>query len=376
MSKLTIRQLLNQTSGFSGGDDRLMLVVEPGSTLQSLARESAGLRLANRPGRRVSYSNWNYVLLGALIEQASGRDYGEFMDEFIFPALGMRSSAASPGAAADSALARGHQWWFGVAVPAVDKFRPDLAPAGFIVSTLPDMAAWLAANLGTGGLDRRVLLSEDGWRIMHSLPDGADEGYAMGWAVRRTEAGPLFFHEGMTSTSFAAAYFHPRSGYGLVALSPASGLYTPKEVSRLAERLMYRSLGLPEKRAAPIFALWKAAWAVGSALLAALVYLQYRGLVSWYRQRKANPPPQPARFAIGLLASAAADGVVPFFIFVIVPRGAGFPLWRAMLAWQGDLAVVILAFSSWMTALAAARLVFGLDLCLGYFRTTRRKDKS
>ncbi len=52
------------------------------------------------PGERYSYSNSNYVLLAHIIEQASGRSYGDFLAENIFRPLRMANSGhdANPDA--------------------------------------------------------------------------------------------------------------------------------------------------------------------------------------------------------------------------------------------------------------------------------------
>lgn len=42
------------------------------------------------PGEKWAYSNWGYMLLGAIIEQASGQRYAEFLQQAFFDPLGMR----------------------------------------------------------------------------------------------------------------------------------------------------------------------------------------------------------------------------------------------------------------------------------------------
>jgi CubicO group peptidase (beta-lactamase class C family) len=48
--------------------------------------------LAFSPGEKLSYSNSGYILLGAIIEKASGKSYEDFIEQEIFAPLGMKRS--------------------------------------------------------------------------------------------------------------------------------------------------------------------------------------------------------------------------------------------------------------------------------------------
>ena len=48
--------------------------------------------LVNEPGTRYSYTSYGYNLLGAVIEGASGKSYGEYMTENVWKPLGMRNT--------------------------------------------------------------------------------------------------------------------------------------------------------------------------------------------------------------------------------------------------------------------------------------------
>jgi len=51
-----------------------------------------GQTLEFEPGERFAYSNSGYVLLGCIVEKASGRSYEQFMQEFVLKPLGMKDS--------------------------------------------------------------------------------------------------------------------------------------------------------------------------------------------------------------------------------------------------------------------------------------------
>jgi CubicO group peptidase (beta-lactamase class C family) len=53
-------------------------------------------RLTYEPGNHYAYSNAGYVILGAIIEEASGRDYESYCRETVLTPLGARDAALDP----------------------------------------------------------------------------------------------------------------------------------------------------------------------------------------------------------------------------------------------------------------------------------------
>ena len=99
--EVTVRSLLNQTSGFGAYD--------------SLA-EAADGELGETFGA-FSYANANYDLLGRVVEGASGEDYACYLDEHVLEPLGMASTTADPARAEALGMVPGHRDWFGLPVP-------------------------------------------------------------------------------------------------------------------------------------------------------------------------------------------------------------------------------------------------------------------
>jgi D-alanyl-D-alanine carboxypeptidase len=48
------------------------------------------------PGAQADYSNYGYILLGAVIEQVSGKSYYDYVDEHVFKPAGMASTGSLP----------------------------------------------------------------------------------------------------------------------------------------------------------------------------------------------------------------------------------------------------------------------------------------
>ena len=95
--KITVRQLLNHTSGlYDYAEDKVFLAqldhpnkVWSPSALVKIATKHQPVF---RPGRRWSYSNTGYILLGLMVEEATGNKLGRELRERIFEPLGLRGT--------------------------------------------------------------------------------------------------------------------------------------------------------------------------------------------------------------------------------------------------------------------------------------------
>jgi Beta-lactamase class C and other penicillin binding proteins len=76
---VTVRQLLNQTSGIKNYTALPALAADKEYTPKEIIEAVAAEPLEFTPGSAWRYSNTNYFLLGLLIEKVSGASYGEFL---------------------------------------------------------------------------------------------------------------------------------------------------------------------------------------------------------------------------------------------------------------------------------------------------------
>jgi CubicO group peptidase (beta-lactamase class C family) len=167
-ARITIRHLMNQTSGFSR-DDGIEPVLE--ERVQSLEEAVAELRTVelNRPaGETYEYSNLNFVVLGLIVQTVSGQPWTAYIGEHIFGPLGMHNSFPSLADAEEHGLTAVHRYWFGVPVESEGSYLPSLAPTGWLYSSAEDMARYLAMYLGGGSYQGTHLLSEEGIQQMLS----------------------------------------------------------------------------------------------------------------------------------------------------------------------------------------------------------------
>jgi CubicO group peptidase (beta-lactamase class C family) len=147
-ARITVRHLLNQTSGLSRADGIAPLVEQTQASTMALARAMSSTVL-NRPvGASYEYSNLNFVLLGALLETVSGRPWPQLVQERVFAPLALQHSHTDPGQA--PGMTALHRYWFGVPLQHELQALPGMAPAGNLVSSANDMARYAAILLAGG----------------------------------------------------------------------------------------------------------------------------------------------------------------------------------------------------------------------------------
>lgn len=226
--QVTVRRLLEHTSGLpelAGSPETTWLRDAP---IGESARQVIGTELVSEPGTAWRYANANYVLLGALIEEVTGRPYADHLDERLFEPLGMTRTTARLDEARQLGLRDGHRYVLGVPVAHLTH-REGLVPAGLVVSTAHDLGRYLEALLEGGQLDGERVLSEASVNAMFAPATAAGLGpwakqpvasYGLGWFVGGTPFGPtpVVFHPGATPDFGATAALVPSTSSALVLL--------------------------------------------------------------------------------------------------------------------------------------------------------------
>ncbi|MBN6053215.1 beta-lactamase family protein, partial [Nonomuraea sp. RK-328] len=143
-AKITVRQLLNQTSGMADSAFHEKSLSQP-ETFQGAVARLRTARLATEPGTAFSYHNTNYQVAARLVEVVSDRPFAAYLDAYVFQPLGMRHSRTLDTDRDLPGSARGHLYVLGraVALPEPPGFGNG---SGGVVSTAGDMARWLIAQ--------------------------------------------------------------------------------------------------------------------------------------------------------------------------------------------------------------------------------------
>nr|SBO93034.1 Beta-lactamase [Nonomuraea gerenzanensis] len=209
---ITVRQLLDQTSGMADSTFREKSLPQP-STLKGAVARLRTARLAAAPGTAYSYHNTNFQVAARLVEVVSGRPFAAFLDAEVFEPLGMRHSTTIDTDRDLPGSARGHLYVLGHAIPLPE-------PTGFgngsggVLSTAHDLARWLIAQSTGDGV-----LSPSSVEALRT-PSRQNPGYALGWSLGRTPRGAATLeHGGDLFTSTAHQLLIPASGYGIAVMA-------------------------------------------------------------------------------------------------------------------------------------------------------------
>ncbi|MFN2341007.1 MAG: serine hydrolase domain-containing protein, partial [Halanaerobium sp.] len=159
---ITVRQLLHHQSGLT--EEEYFNDLPDDLSIEAGVEDLYGMSLSHNPGTSFSYFNPNYNMLGLIIEEVSGQSYKNYLSENILRPLEMNNTYLSDEGAAK--VISGHGAVFSIPVEREEKYKNYALPAGYIISTVDDMANYLLYQL-SGEFKGRQLLSADYFNAMH-----------------------------------------------------------------------------------------------------------------------------------------------------------------------------------------------------------------
>ncbi len=194
-----------------------------------IARSSAvekilSLSPLSPPGSQYLYSNWNYIIAGAILEKISGQAWETLMQEKLFTPLKMTSCGF--GSAADPLLPNPNQPWpHRLSNNQVVSVLPDVfsdnpksfGPAGTVHCSLQDWGSFLQSHLdGSNGKDTPILAANS-FKKLHTGYKG-QEYTAGGWLrlERSWLDGFALQHTGSNTYNFANVWLLPKNNVGIM----------------------------------------------------------------------------------------------------------------------------------------------------------------
>lgn len=218
--KITVEHLLTHTSGIKSYTSlpEWQTRWREDMTLEQLVALFKDQPMDFAPGERWLYNNSGYVLLGAVLEKASGQSYEELVRSRIFAPLGMKRTGYGHTTPIVPGRVAGYQrtpsgWENASYLSMTQPYA-----AGALVSTVDDLALWNAA-LDGGKLLPKELLAR-AWTTS-KLSDGKTTGY--GWGVADWRGHHFEEHGGGIHGFQSYALREPRAGLFVAVLSNALG---------------------------------------------------------------------------------------------------------------------------------------------------------
>lgn len=221
VAKVTIHQLLTHTGGLFDifgpeFDEKQDAFIKPQDYINIYGKRDPQVL----PEGCVVYSNYAYVILGAIIEKVSQKSFAEYVRDHIFKSVGMNNSAVYKNTCQPDGYAIGYDEDKAVHITG------NGSPAGGSYSTGHDILKF--AN----GLIQHTLLNK---KYMELVTTGAvaasDYTYGYGFIDCKDEDGVSWFgHGGGCIGMNTELRIYPKSGYVIVMLSN-SNRWRPSIVS-------------------------------------------------------------------------------------------------------------------------------------------------
>jgi len=191
---ITTRLLLGHLSGIRQYGRNEYINTRHYTSLREALTVFDGDSLLFVPGTKYHYSSYGYVLAGAVLEGASGRDFLPFMKDSLFVPLSLTSIAPDYNDTSDTSQARPYgldsknSW-------VVGPFNDNSIRwgAGGFLSTATDLARFGSVLL----TDK--FLNADTRRLMFTsqkTSDGKETGVGLGWRIGKDSTGNVYFHHG------------------------------------------------------------------------------------------------------------------------------------------------------------------------------------
>ncbi|MGH9336035.1 MAG: serine hydrolase, partial [Vicinamibacteria bacterium] len=149
--------------------------------------------LGFEPGEKYAYNNSGYVLLGAIIEKASGKSYDAFLHDHILEPLGMTATYYGSASRVIPRRAQGYDGRNGEFENASYLSMTIPHAAGAMLSTVDDLAKWDRALYATDLLSQASL---DEWWKPFRLANGESTHYGYGWGISSYQGHPVVGHGG------------------------------------------------------------------------------------------------------------------------------------------------------------------------------------
>ncbi|MFC9944994.1 serine hydrolase domain-containing protein [Streptomyces pratensis] len=237
--RITVRQLLTNTSGIPASataeiGDRYDNA--PGA-LTHAVRDLGQIAPEAAPGESYAYSSAGYAVLGALVEEVSGRDFGTYLHEEVLGPLGMKHAVATERDFERERVTPGHRFIFDDPAPFDAPYDTSGVPSAHLGGSVRDLSRLVLAELGGGQVDGRRVLSAAGIaETQRGQVDSDRDRFGLGWSVGTLDGTNerMVWKSGSLPGNDAMVVMLPDSGRAVIVLQNAFHLLRAQEFHHAA----------------------------------------------------------------------------------------------------------------------------------------------
>ena len=233
-AQITLRQLASHTSGLPRSVLGQVQSVEGRHELepQRLYDQLEKVSLESDPGTSYLYSNLGFGLLGHALELAAKKPLNQLLQELICAPLHLEHTAYH----VDEKLPVATGYTTPPQLPETHSYRQRLAGSGGLVTSVGDLAKFLAAQMKPGLFTSEML---EQLHAKTKLKNGSSIGDALGWSIDTANPAGLILHKnGGRGNASAWIGFAPEHGVGVAVITNVGS----PEVDSIGRWLLERSL--------------------------------------------------------------------------------------------------------------------------------------
>ncbi|UVI33093.1 serine hydrolase domain-containing protein [Paenibacillus spongiae] len=226
---ITVRQLLNHTSGMPDEDDYEWDRPQYDDlSLERYVRSISSRSLLRDPGEHFFYSNISYEILGDIIAKVTGMSFEQYMKKFIIEPSGMRSSTFFKHEA-DEHLATPHvlrvENGYGGGISEIFPYNRAHGPSSTLYANAEDMCRYAIVHLNRGFTpEGQTILSPQSYDEMWKPNDftgHGDESSAIGlsWFIGEYKGFRIVSHSGMDTGFQSKLILLPDTGIAVAVMT-------------------------------------------------------------------------------------------------------------------------------------------------------------
>jgi CubicO group peptidase (beta-lactamase class C family) len=241
---ITIEHLLTHTSGIKSYTSMMSWDAEvrkkdftPMQLIDYFKKEPMDFA----PGEKFLYNNSAYIILGYIIEKASGKTYEEYLKEAFFTPLGMENTSYDKTSLILKNRACGYQKEGNEFENADFLSMTQPYAAGSLLSTVDDLFKWYSAVMND-----KVISKENRMKAHSSyiLNNEKPTGYGYGWSMGNIQGSQMIEHGGGINGFLSASLWLPEEKVFVAVFSNCTG--NPPEST--AFNLAAAAIGKPFNR--------------------------------------------------------------------------------------------------------------------------------
>lgn len=218
---ITIKHLLTHTSGISTYTGLSLSDRESKDmgAIKEIVESLSNVELTAIPGEKHQYSNANFSILAALIEEVTNQSYSEYMDQKVFLPLDMNHAAADKDTAYEKGYLAGYQSWLGIPRKSSVTYDNGGAPYGYITASATDMVKYITLM---SQHERHNFLTNYTMNLYVSpyVRTGENRYYGLGVRISNPNTKEeMIWHSGSTPDSRSEVFMIPETGWGGVILT-------------------------------------------------------------------------------------------------------------------------------------------------------------